>query len=185
MAAASGEADPYTIGQVLAGQTNGGVITSTTYHGGLKVPGFPHAAAVVPGVHHTAVPHSYAAGPPPPLVYGKREAEPYTVGQIAHGAHIADAIHDGRAHNVGVVTNAAIAPATHVVAGYAAHPYAYAGHFYGKREAEAQYGVFQLHNLGNVYATNPVHAVAHTAAGLTHSSNVGVCTNFVGAQVPC
>merc|ERR1712130_888539 len=28
---------------------------------------------------------------------------------------------------------------------------------------------------------NPVHAVAHTAAGLTHSSNVGICTNYVGA----
>ena len=170
MAAASGEADPYTIGQVLAGHTAGGVITSTTYHGGLKVAGFPHAA-----VHHTAVPHGYAAGLP--LVYGKREAEPYTLGQIAHGAHVADAIRDGRPHNVGVVTNAAIAPAT--------HPYAYAGQFYGKREAEAQYGIFQLHNLGNVYTTNPVHAVAHTAAGLTHSSNVGVCKNFVGAQVPC
>merc|ERR1712038_1547027 len=27
--------NPYTIGQVLAGQTNGGVLTSTTYHGGV------------------------------------------------------------------------------------------------------------------------------------------------------
>ena len=37
VAAVAGEADPYTIGQVLAGQTNGGVLTSTTYHGGVKV----------------------------------------------------------------------------------------------------------------------------------------------------
>merc|ERR1712209_299992 len=42
VAAVSGEADPYTIGQVLAGQTNGGVLTSTTYHGGVKVAGFPY-----------------------------------------------------------------------------------------------------------------------------------------------
>jgi len=31
----------------------------------------------------------------------------------------------------------------------------------------------------------PDHAVAYTAAGLTHSSNVGVCTNVSGVQVPC
>merc|ERR1712033_160329 len=96
VAAVSGEADPYTIGQVLAGQTNGGVLTSTTYHGGVKVAGFPYT-------------------------------------KVAAGAHVAEAIKDGRAHNVGVITNAAIAPiaATHVA--YAGYPYAY----YGKREAEA------------------------------------------------
>merc|ERR1712208_61873 len=72
--------------------------------------------------------------------YGKREAEaepePWTVGQIAAGAHVAEAIKDGRPHNVGVITNAAIAPiaATHVVSAYSGYPYAY----YGKREAEAE-----------------------------------------------
>merc|ERR1711890_77891 len=40
--AVSGEADPYTIGQVLTGQTAGGVITGVTYGHGLgKVAGFP------------------------------------------------------------------------------------------------------------------------------------------------
>merc|ERR1711874_451925 len=87
VAAVAGEADPYTIGQVLAGQTNGGVLTSTTYHGGVKVEGFPYTYGVLP----------------------------------------------------------------------------YAG----------------------VHGTNPVHAVAYTAAGLTHSSNVGICTNYLGAAVPC
>merc|ERR1711971_210670 len=111
-AAVHGEAKPYTVGQVLAGATNGGVITSTTYHGGLKVAGFPHAA-VVPAF-------GYAA----PVIYGKREAE-----------------------------------------------------------AEPQY--FQFNNLGAFATTNPVHAVAATPAGLTHSSNVGLCPNFVGAAVPC
>merc|ERR1712210_127798 len=51
-----GEAKPYTVGQVLAGATNGGVITSTTYHGGLKVAGFPHAA-VVPALGSDYHPH--------------------------------------------------------------------------------------------------------------------------------
>merc|ERR1712112_430293 len=110
IASVYGEAKPYTVGQVLTGATNGGVITSTTYHGGLKVAGFPHAA-VVPAL-------GYAA----PVVYGKREAEPQ---------------------------------------------------------------FFQHHNLGAFATTNPVHAVAATPVGLTHSSNVGVCTNFVGAAVPC
>merc|ERR1711890_65760 len=101
--AVSGEADPYTIGQVLTGQTAGGVITGVTYGHGLgKVAGFPYTA-----VHAVApVVHGYSAGYP--LVYGKREAEaepePYTVGQIAAGAHIASAIADGRPHNVGVLT---------------------------------------------------------------------------------
>merc|ERR1712025_418626 len=129
VAAVSGGADPYTIGQVLAGQTNGGVLTSTTYHGGVKVAGFPYTKVA-------AVPHTYTYGYPY-AYYGKREAEaepePWTVGQIAAGAHVAEAIKDGRAHNVGVITNAAIAPiaATHVA--YAGSPYTY----YGKREPEA------------------------------------------------
>merc|ERR1712228_290604 len=47
------------------------------------------------------------------------------------------------------------------------------------------YGLGYAH--GAVAATNPVlgHAVAHTPFGVTHSSNVGVCTNYLGAQVPC
>merc|ERR1712114_72474 len=216
VAAVSGEADPYTIGQVLAGQTNGGVLTSTTYHGGVKVAGFPYTKVA-------AVPHTYTYGYPY-AYYGKREAEaepePWTVGQIAAGAHVAEAIKDGRAHNVGVITNAAIAPiaATHVA--YAGYPYAY----YGKREAEADPALLYTSGLvgypytvgahavtyagaphadpalvysgavpytygvlpyAGVHGTNPVHAVAHTAAGLTHSSNVGICTNYVGAVVPC
>merc|ERR1712117_811047 len=84
VAAVSGEADPYTIGQVLAGQTNGGVLTSTTYHGGVKVAGFPYTKlAAVPAA---AYPYAHAG-----VYYGKREAEaePWTVGQIAAGAHVA------------------------------------------------------------------------------------------------
>merc|ERR1712029_541446 len=233
VAAVSGEADPYTIGQVLAGQTNGGVLTSTTYHGGVKVAGFPYTkVAAVPAVSYAAAyPYAHAG-----VYYGKREAEaePWTVGQIAAGAHVAEAIKDGRAHNVGVITNAAIAPvaATLVYSTglVGAYPYAVGAHavtYAGAPHAVAHtpFGVTHSSNVGictnvkgavvpcrrkreadpalvystvgavpytygvlpyaGVHGTIPVHAVAHTAAGLTHSSNVGICTNYVGAVVPC
>merc|ERR1711994_900928 len=180
VAAVSGEADPYTIGQVLAGQTNGGVLTSTTYHGGVKVAGFPYTkVAAVPAVSYAAAyPYAHAG-----VYYGKREAEaePWTVGQIAAGARVAEAIKDGRAHNVGVITNAAIAPVA----------------YYGKREAEAEADPALVYSTGLVgaypyavgahavtYAGAP-HAVAHTPFGVTHSSNVGICTNVKGAVAPC
>merc|ERR1712119_251092 len=196
VAAVAGEADPYTIGQVLAGQTNGGVLTSTTYHGGVKVAGFPYTKVA-------AVPHTYTYGYPY-AYYGKREAEaepeadpalvystglvgyPYAVG--AHAVTYAGAPHAvaytpfGVTHssNVGICTNnlGAVVPCrrkreadadpTLVYAGVGAVPYTY--------------GVLPY---AGVHGTNPVHAVAHTAAGLTHSSNVGICTNYVGAVVPC
>merc|ERR1711928_97248 len=190
VAAVAGEADPYTIGQVLAGQTNGGVITSTTYHGGVKVAGFPYTTVAA------AVPHTYGY---PYAYYGKREAEadpalvystgvvgyPYAVG--AHAVTYAGAPHAvaytpfGITHssNVGICTNVegAQVPCRR------------------KREADADpalvyaagavpytYGVLPY---AGVHGTNPVHAVAYTGAGLTHSSNVGICTNYVGAVVPC
>ena len=131
--------------------------------------------------------------------YLQAEPEPWTVGQIAAGAHVAEAIKDGRPHNVGVITNAAIAPvaATHVVAGYSAYPYAYSGYpyaYYGKREAEADPAlVYSTGLVGYPYAVGAhavtyagaPHAVAHTPFGTTHSSNVGICTNVNGAVVPC
>merc|ERR1712102_60853 len=90
------------------------------------------------------------------------------------------------------------------------YPYKYG--YYGKRSADAEadpavfynaygYGAFGAYPYGlgayagygaavlpygGIAATNNVvgHAVAYTPAGVTHSSNVGVCTNFLGAQVP-
>merc|ERR1711970_458076 len=186
--AVCGEADPYTIGQVLTGRTAGGVITGVSYPGVGTVAGFPYT-----GVHHPVVGYSH------PVVYGKREAEaepePYTVGQIAAGHHIANAAAEGRLHNVGVITNAAVhavAPVVHHgVVGYSGyHPYS----VYGKREAEAEpfYGytaagvVPYVHQAGIVAPTGLGHAVAVTGYGhVTHSSNVGVCTNVAGVQVPC
>merc|ERR1711872_220422 len=91
--AVCGEADPYTIGQVLTGRTAGGVITGVSYPGVGAVAGFPYTAVhhianafadgrphnvgvitnavVTPAVHHGVV--GYAGYHP--YVYGKREAE--------------------------------------------------------------------------------------------------------------
>merc|ERR1711972_590795 len=188
VAAVSGEADPYTIGQVLAGQTNGGVLTSTTYHGGVKVAGFPYTkVAAVPAVSYAAAyPYAHAG-----VYYGKREAEaePWTVGQIAVGAHAvtyAGAPHAvahtpfGVTHssNVGICTNVkgAVVPCRRKREADPALVYSTVG------AVPYTYGVLPY---AGVHGTNPVHAVAHTAAGLTHSSNVGICTNYVGAVVPC
>merc|ERR1712018_278530 len=132
------------------------------------------------------------ATPMPTTARGRLRLSPSPglFGQIAAGAHVAEAIKDGRAHNVGVITNAAIAPiaATHLA--YAGYPYAY----YGKREAEADPALVYTSGLvGYPYAVGAhavtyagaPHAVAHTPFGTTHSSNVGICTNVSGAVVPC
>merc|ERR1712080_755214 len=136
---------------------------------------------------------SYTAGLPyahvPYVTYGKREAEPYTIGQVNAGVPVANAAAEGRLHNVGVITNAAVvAGYPHTVATYAHHPGALVYNLgRKKREAEAQYGVFPYHSLATVgvAATSLGHAVAVTPFGATHSSNVGVCVNYLGARVAC
>merc|ERR1712098_189795 len=179
--AVCGEADPYTIGQVLTGRTAGGVITGVTYPGVGTVAGFPYTA-----VHH-------------PFYYGKREAEaepePYTIGQVLTGQTNGGAItHVDYGHGLPKVAGFpytavhTVAPVVHhSVVGYS-HPLVY-----GKREAEAEpfYGyaagvVPYVHHAAVVAPTALGHAVAVTGYGhVTHSSNVGVCTNVSGVQVPC
>merc|ERR1712215_597553 len=189
--AVCGEADPYTIGQVLTGRTAGGVITGVSYPVVGAVAGFPYTA-----VHHPVVGYSH------PVVYGKREAkaepEPYTIGQVLTGQTNGGAItHVDYGHGLPKVAGFpytavhTVAPVVHHgVVGYSRyHPYVY-----GKREAEAEpfYGytaagvVPYVHHAGIVAPTGLGHAVAVTGYGhVTHSSNVGVCTNVAGVQVPC
>merc|ERR1711874_939819 len=62
-------------------------------------------------------------------------------------------------------------------AGYG-YPYSYA---YGAHA----YGVPYAYGAGVVAGGALPHGVAYTALGATHSSNVGVCTNYLGAVVPC
>merc|ERR1711989_305428 len=182
--AVCGEADPYTIGQVLTGRTAGGVITGVTYPGVGTVAGFPYTA-----VHHPVVGYSH--------FYGKREAEPepYTIGQVLTGQTKGGAItHVDYGHGLPKVAGFpytavhTVAPVVHHgVVGYS-HPVVY-----GKREAEAEpfYGyaagvVPYVHHAAVVAPTALGHAVAVTGYGhVTHSSNVGVCTNVAGVQVPC
>merc|ERR1711910_140207 len=105
-----------------------------------------------------AVPHTYGY---PYAYYGKREAE-------ADPALV---------YSTGVV-GYPYAVGAHAVT-YAGAPHAVA---YAAGAVPYTYGVLPY---AGVHGTNPVHAVAYTAAGLTHSSNVGICTNYLGAAVPC
>merc|ERR1712001_606636 len=74
-----------------------------------------------------------------------------------------------------------------------AEPEAFSGHYgypygLGYNLGYAGYGYAGLpYTYGGIAATNAAlgHAVAYTAGGVTHSSNVGVCTNYLGAVVPC
>merc|ERR1711962_1724741 len=63
-------------------------------------------------------------------------------------------------------------------AGYAGFGYPYT---YGTYAAPAVVPAVGVAATNNVLG----HAVAHTAFGVTHSSNVGVCTNYLGEQVEC
>merc|ERR1711981_777645 len=109
------EAEPYTLAQVAAGQTNGGVITGISYG---------HGTGLVPavGVSHVAY-HGY---PYRHYFYGKRDAEPYTLGQVYHG-QTAGGVVTGvdYGHGSGLVPATGV---THTV------PYVYAGypfHYFG------------------------------------------------------
>merc|ERR1711997_36756 len=68
---------------------------------------------------------------------------------------------------------------------YAGFPYAGYGlggvYGYGAHA----YGIPYAYGAGVVAGAAPPHGVAYTAAGAVHSSHVGVCTNYLGAQVPC
>merc|ERR1712051_930442 len=123
-----GDSDAYTVGQVAAGFTNGGVVTGVDYGNGL-VSGygaFGNRAGLTPSqFYNQAVyqPQVYGSSLYNPAVYsgyngyavpafhsyGKRSAdsepEAYTIGQVAAGLPIANAFATGHPHNVGVVTN--------------------------------------------------------------------------------
>merc|ERR1712042_230383 len=140
-----GSCDPYTIGQVATGWTNGGVITGVDYGNGV-VSGLGAIgnrgvvySAGLHGLHH----------------FGKRDAdaEPWTVHQVAAGVPLANAALDGRLHNPGVITHV-----SHGIHGYSGLGY------YGKRDADAD-----AYTLGQVYAGLPVHNAYATG----HPHNVG------------
>merc|ERR1711915_674057 len=108
-------------GQVAAGQTAGGEITAIDFGHGT---GLQPAKAVNPVVYaHTAYPYySHHTAYPYTLHHlGKREAEPYTLGQVAAGQTAGGeitAIDFG--HGTGLQPAKA---ATHVVYAHTAYPY--------------------------------------------------------------
>merc|ERR1719244_1937691 len=91
--AAAVSCDPYTIGQVASGWTNGGFITGVDYgHGVVSgVGAIGNRGVVYSGLHH----------------FGKRDADAdaYTVGQVYGGLPIHNAYATGHPHNVGYVSH--------------------------------------------------------------------------------
>merc|ERR1712183_1001600 len=135
--AVSGDAKPYTIAQVAAGLPvrnaladgrphNVGVITNAVEAGVKTVGALPVTAGVYSGYPYGVVPHVagvYSAYPYGVHTYGKREAEPYTLEQVAHGktaGGVITAIDYG--HGTG------LQPATAVTHNTVAVPAVYAGH---------------------------------------------------------
>merc|ERR1712059_221728 len=191
--AVSAEADPYTLGQVAAGATNGGVVTGVdyghgvvagvgavgngqvaahvplTYTAGVPAVGYPGVAGVYgAGVYGAGV---YGAGV---HTYGKREAEPYTLAQVRLGL----------THG-GVVTNPAVVHAPYAHVGYpytgasvygAVSPftgvYGAGVHTYGKREAEADPAIVYS-NFGYP-ATTYGYAGVHGVPAVTYAGVHGV-----------
>merc|ERR1712131_432634 len=100
----------------------------------------------------------------PALLYGAYAGYPYTYG-----------VPFGSSTGLDPITQGLDASTQ----GYA--PYGYFGHYYGKRDAEADPALLVA---GYGYAAFP-HAVAATPAGYIHSSHVGLCVNYLGASVPC
>merc|ERR1711936_1454027 len=140
------EAEPYTLAQVAAGQTAGGLITAIDYghNTGLRpvVPALAQVKAVsavsaVPAVY-SHIP--YIGGAVPHVYYGKREAEPepYTVNQVAAGQTAGGVITSVGGvpvvpHHAPVsVPHTYTVPHTPLVYNHPAYP------AYGKREAEPE-----------------------------------------------
>merc|ERR1711936_220028 len=179
LAAVNADSDAYTIGQVAAGHTYGGVVTGVDYgHGLVSGVGALGNRAVYAGHTGYAGHLGYAA----PVAYGhygyaghygKREAgadsDAYTIGQVAAGLPVANAYATGHPHNVGVITGKSYsAPVYAGHAPVAYGHYGYAGHF-GKREAEADSDAY---TIGQVAAGLPIANAYATG----HPHNVGVVT---------
>ena len=109
------------------------------------------------------------------LVYGKRsaEAEPKAEADPA------------LLYSTGLVNPVTY---THAVPAVAAHTYAAVPAV--QQVATPVVNTVYSHVAQPLVYANPLvkvadHAVAATAAGYTHSANVGICTNNLGIQVPC
>merc|ERR1712002_524559 len=113
--------------------------------------------------------------------YGKRDADAEADPALLYGAYAA-AVPFGSSTGLDPLTQGLDASTQ----GYAPYAYAAYGHYYGKREAEADPALLYAGYAGYPYAAAYApHGVVATTAGLVHSSHVGLCTNYLGAAVPC
>merc|ERR1712106_103194 len=188
-AMADAEADPYYAaygyaGLPVAGVYGAGVYGAGVYGAGVYGAGAYGAYGAYPyGLGHAA---GYASLSPSASVSINGLA-PAAVPAIAGGYAGAGRYVANSAGVVHVAKGEAEAEAEPYYAayGYAGLPVAgaYAG-AYGAYPYAAAYGAYPY---AGVAATNAAvgHAVAYTALGAVHSSHVGVCTNNLGAQVPC
>jgi len=127
-------------------------------------------------------------------VSAEAEADAYTIGQVAAGLPLANAIASGRAHNPGYISSVSY-PASSVYSGYAAgygaglvrpvaaysaFPSVYGAHYIGKRSADSE-AEADAYTLGQVAAGLPVANAyatghAHNPGYISHveypSSNV-------------
>ena len=152
---------------------------------GIKGPGYSNDAVGAAGY---AAKGQYIANSAGVVHVAKREADPallYSGLGYAHAAPLAYA----HAPVVAVGKSAPCVNAANIpvpcAAGHAVAHVAYAGHYLGKREAEADPALVYsgLGYAGLGYAGLP-YATTY-AAPLVHSSHVGLCLNYVGQSVPC
>merc|ERR1711892_1244648 len=174
-AMAEAEADPYYAAYGYAGLPVAGAYGAGVYGAGV----YGAYGAYPYGLGHAA---GYASLSPPASVSINGLA-PAAVPAIAGGNAGAGRYVANSAGVVHVAKREAEAEAEPYYAayGYAGLPVAGA---YGAYPYAAAYGAYPY---AGVAATNAAvgHAVAYTALGAVHSSHVGVCTNNLGAQVPC
>merc|ERR1712029_999521 len=138
--------------------------------------GYPYAAQAIVGLK--SAPCVDAANVPVPCAagyYGKRDAE-------ADPQVLVAGVPFGSSTGLDPITQGLDAVTQGVALPYHAGIYGYG--YYGKRDADAEPQVL-AYGAALPYAVAAPHAVAATYGGLAHSSLVGVCTNYLGAQVPC
>merc|ERR1712236_204557 len=121
-----------------------------------------------------------AANVPVPCNLGKKKREAEADPALLYGAYGYAHVPFGSSTGLDPITQGLDA-STQGYAPFGHYGYGYLGHYYGKRDAEADpallYGAY-------AYGGYP-HAVTATPLGLVHSSHVGLCVNYLGESVSC
>merc|ERR1712106_839474 len=183
-AMAEAEADPYYAAYGYAGLPVAGAYGAGVYGAGVYGAGAYGAYGAYPyGLGHVA---GYTSLSPSASVNINGLA-PAAVPAIAGGYAGAGRYVDNSAGVVHVAKREAEAEAEPYYAAYGYAGLPLAGAYAGAYGAYPYAGAYGAYPYAGVAATNAAvgHAVAYTALGAVHSSHVGVCTNNLGAQVPC